>query len=233
MNLLGLRKDIDELNNTFYNMHCLSVHLDSSGRQQLTYEEQMLYSDMIYLIELRLLTLHNGMILHMAFPGVGLLDGLHHAACDGASIYINSTLRNIPLCTAMYNPRIRGVKDNLEQINLTYVCEHFPALLLWLLFVAGSAAIGRPQRVWFVQQLAAVSAALKLDCWESTKLRLREFFWFDRLYESKYLLLWKEMEAYSIDGPVHPPAIVATTAEGQDGSHNAVLDDLMEYLAEV
>jgi hypothetical protein len=65
--------------------------------------------------------------------------------------------------------------------------------LLWLLFTGGVAAIGVPERGWFVGYLRKVVDDLGVGQWDDVQTRLGKVIWHQRLNAKTHQMLWNEV----------------------------------------
>ncbi|RFU31449.1 hypothetical protein B7463_g4899, partial [Scytalidium lignicola] len=85
------------------------------------------------------------------------------------------------------------LKDIMEESKFDPCWQLCPETLVWMLVLGGISSTGTAERSWYVQNLAAVSAALKLSEWEEVDEGLREFLWLSSACEPGGRELWMEV----------------------------------------
>jgi len=78
---------------------------------------------------------------------------------------------------------------DLKQIEMTEA-------LIWILFVGGVAALGIPERDWFVEKLAVAVERNGMTRWTELKLLLRSFIWMDEAMDEGAMNLWDDIRFY-------------------------------------
>lgn len=68
-------------------------------------------------------------------------------------------------------------------------------LFLWLLSAGAVAAVGAPERAWFVGHLAAMTDELGIENWEELRDRLKRVIWHEHQDEGPHKLVWEDVEA--------------------------------------
>jgi hypothetical protein len=197
MKLVQLYPKAVDLSKALYDANYICAFLDRFGRNNLSSSEQFTYSNMVYKLDCRIYSILMGCAA-MPFTQ-DPLDWFYKACCNAASVYLCLAIRKIPTHAPMYNSKVAIVHSLLVPVDLTTMSSKFPALILWMLFVTGSAAVGRPERIYFVAQVANISLTLKLQCWEDVERLLNTFLWVPKDSEIPYWLLWTEAEALRIN----------------------------------
>ncbi|KAI9658306.1 MAG: hypothetical protein M1821_002439 [Bathelium mastoideum] len=85
-----------------------------------------------------------------------------------------------------------NLKTHLKQVLFPGVTN---PLLLWLLSAGAVAALGAPERAWFVGHLAAMVDELEIRSWEQMRGRLKRVIWHEHQDEGSHNLVWQEVEA--------------------------------------
>ncbi|KAG4431731.1 hypothetical protein IFR05_012786 [Cadophora sp. M221] len=67
-------------------------------------------------------------------------------------------------------------------------------IMLWILTLGGIAALDKPERLWFVDQLSRVKRILKIS-WKDAVRGFETFLWLESACGAGGLLLWEESEA--------------------------------------
>jgi hypothetical protein len=68
-----------------------------------------------------------------------------------------------------------------------------PDFFLWILVLGGIAALGKPERNWYVTRLARVVKKRHLYGWDEVEEELLAFLWLDSACGPGGLRLWSEV----------------------------------------
>lgn len=127
-----------------------------------------------------------------ADPSVSATSKVFHIA---GFVYVYLALREIPTEVVIYNKmvsRLRSVLESLDQTQSFGGLE--TGLLLWVLVVGGAAALGRPERSWFVTLFTRLRQVLQLKSWVEAKGMLKEYAWVENNFETLSKGFWEESE---------------------------------------
>ncbi|KUJ13964.1 uncharacterized protein LY89DRAFT_151350 [Mollisia scopiformis] len=167
----------------------MSLSLQHVRCSSSTPQENIWYSDKVYYLQFCLLeVLHSPKSSH-----------LEVATSIAALIYCSVCFRDLSFNFRVVGEtvvRLEAVLQNVfyEAANLGKDYEN----LLWSLIVGGMAAEGKPEREWFVVQLAAIGRTLSIMNWDGCKGMLRRLSWQVEL-DSFGSRLWREACATSIE----------------------------------
>ena len=134
---------------------------------------------------------------HIEFAAIVLGKGntIPVGACArSATIYVYLFLRRIPIHSPVFDWMVDTVQQDFERTEASIRHIYPPVLLFWILFVAGTASLGKPQRSWFRSKLAKYRGFLKLNSWKAAKEVLETLVWLDTPGESLGGSLWEELE---------------------------------------
>lgn len=111
--------------------------------------------------------------------------------------YLHLFLRRDELIGTSFDYFANLLKDELEIFQHTG--EKFPPeLWFWIMFVGASAAIGRPESLWFMAELQLSRDKLMLGSWFQAKGRLKKFAWVDGWNEVAHVDLWNQLNIQTI-----------------------------------
>jgi hypothetical protein len=116
------------------------------------------------------------------------------ACCRSAVIYVYLFLRRLPIHSPVFDWMVDMMRQDFERTEGTIRRVYPPELLFWLLFVAGTASLGRPDRSWFRMKLAKYRIFLKLNSWRAATAVLEKLAWLETPGESLGKSLWEELE---------------------------------------
>ena len=116
------------------------------------------------------------------------------ACARSATIFVYLFLRRIPIQSPVFDWMIDLLQQDFERTEHCIQQMYSPELLFWILFVAGTASLGRPKRVWFRSELAKNLGYLELNSWSAAKQVLEKLAWLETSGESLGRSLWEELE---------------------------------------
>jgi hypothetical protein len=150
------------------------------------------FSERVYMLERQLLLLSVSGDPLSTSP----LESFINGSCRSAAfIYIYVALREVPIGGHLYSTFIERLRSALDHSGFVLAWSNaHPSTLLWVLVIGGMAAIGRPERFWFVSQLAGVCMILKLQTLQDMKHIVRDIAWVEGLYDGLMKTLWTEIE---------------------------------------
>jgi hypothetical protein len=123
---------------------------------------------------------------------VDATSSVFHVTC---MIYVYLVLRELPTELVIYNKTVFRLKAVLESLDQS---QSFGGLdtgfLLWVLIVGGTAALGRPERPWFVTLLTRLREVLNLGSWENAKMVLKGYAWVENSFAIYSHAFWEESE---------------------------------------
>lgn len=151
------------------------------------------------------------------------MESFINGACRNAAfIYIYVALREVPLGGHLYSTFVGRLRSALDGTGFMLVWSNtHPTMLLWVLVIGGMAAIGRPERSWFVSQLVGVCMILKLQSLQGMKRILRDITWVEGLYDGLMKTLWTEIES-------HLGSVKSGKREGRGGELSLTLREKEE-----
>jgi hypothetical protein len=120
-----------------------------------------------------------------------LYESIRHTAI----IYSVAVTFPLPPTTGIFRKLARGLKMIMENSKFDSCWQLCPKALLWMLVLGGIAASETVDRTWFVQNLAAVSGALKLSEWEDVAKEVESYLWLASACDSGGRSLWDEMRS--------------------------------------
>ncbi|MCJ1400299.1 hypothetical protein MMC11_003504 [Xylographa trunciseda] len=148
------------------------------------------YSDRIYLVQRGLTYLSN-------YSQSGSAD-TYTSLCTAALIYVVSVLRDVGFHPQIIATLVSKLKTCLGQswhaLPPVEIDIEVAKRTLWTLVIGGSAAIGKPERVWYVVHLAALCEQLDLYCWAEVEIILAGVVWKSD-WERPNGKLWEEVQA--------------------------------------
>jgi hypothetical protein len=116
------------------------------------------------------------------------------ACARSATIFVYLFLRRIPIHSPVFGWMIDMVRQDFERTE-AYISQVYPPeLLFWILFVAGTASLGRYERSWFLSKMTRYREFLKLKDWSAGKVVLEKLAWLETPGESLGVCLWEELE---------------------------------------
>jgi hypothetical protein len=118
--------------------------------------------------------------------------------CVACLIFVSLFLREMPgpvLLNEALNTRLRETMGNIDQ---TLWAEVPPEIMLWMLFMGGIVATGRPERLWFVSHLSKLESSPDFRDWDSVKASLQSVLWVYKIPEESFRVLCGEVVTLKI-----------------------------------
>ncbi|KAH7360601.1 hypothetical protein BKA65DRAFT_547316 [Rhexocercosporidium sp. MPI-PUGE-AT-0058] len=177
-----------ELKNNFTSLKQLAnIDADIGGQTERCKEEKIRDSDNLYIAERSLLILANTW-----GPGKFATSG-----CIAATIFLDNHLRGVGFNARLMDRLVTRLQFSMNMV-LNDISRHnandkTARAILWVLYVGGTAAGGRPEREWFITQLPDFCDNLGLKTWEEAQLILKDFLWAPS-WQSQGRLLWMQVE---------------------------------------
>ncbi|KAI9822667.1 MAG: hypothetical protein M1827_000386 [Pycnora praestabilis] len=180
----------DQIIALLYDMCHHTITLDSYCRGTLLRPNLRTMVDRRNVIQHRILSL----------PHVHEVEGPLHGDYIYESFRLTMLIYSIAVIYPV--PPFAGVREKLVQrlqpaLRLSDLISHWGRLsgaLTWVLVMGGIAASGMPERTWFTETLASLSAAVGIDGWEDVKDILTSFIWLESACELGGRVLWVEVE---------------------------------------
>jgi hypothetical protein len=122
---------------------------------------------------------------------VCLYESIRHTAI----IYSAAVTFPLPPSTGIFRTATTRLQNILDESKSDPCWQLCPDVILWILVLGGIASFGIKERGWFVQNLAAVSAALNLSEWEQVVEKLENYLWLGSACDTGGQLLWAEVLA--------------------------------------
>lgn len=116
-------------------------------------------------------------------------DQLLNACRLGALLY-TAIIQNDFWVSSISEKLILQLKSCLE--GGSRLTKEMSALRLWLMFLAGSLALGPTEKSWFVCSIAQTAFQLSLSSWRDAKLLLETFAWTGKGQDGSGRELWEE-----------------------------------------
>jgi len=105
----------------------------------------------------------------------------------------------LPPVTGVLGRLVRLMKNVVEDVNtyMSQLPEDWTEVIIWILFIAGIAAKGMPERIWFIDKLRDLVDRLGVKKWADLKPFLRSFIWTANSMDEEAIGLWEDVR-YSI-----------------------------------
>ena len=166
-----------DVSSVFAELRYLNFILESKDPREIELTDTMLYSDKTYLVQRNLVYLS----LHPQSDDAAL----DTACCLAASIFVDCCFRDLGFhanAIGILVTKLKTACEPLLQLQYETLEDETDgratlAKLLWLFTFGGIAAVGRPERTWFVEQLVHVCSALEITSWEEMEEILSCILW--------------------------------------------------------
>lgn len=119
------------------------------------------------------------------------------STCVAAIMFVDKHLRGIN-----FNARIMdrfvarlqaSMNEALDTISPFDIDVEMARIVLWILYVGGTAATQKPERAWFVAHLSCFCSSMHINTWEDAKQILESFLW-PSDWEKCGCCLWEEVD---------------------------------------
>jgi hypothetical protein len=148
-------------------------------------------------IQKRLLVLPTAKELNINTTVLSCPD-LYECCCLTAMIFSIAVIYPIPNTYDVLQTLVRQLIASLEVVDIEILSVDYSGVLLWILVLGGIAALGKPERPWFVLNLALNSLKrLKLD-WDSVEDILKSFLWLESACSPGGRRLWGEVMSFAV-----------------------------------
>lgn len=118
---------------------------------------------------------------------------LYEAIRYTALIYSAAVTFPLPPTTGIYDKLTARLKSVLEESKLDLCWTLYPKTLLWVLTLGGIASSVTAHRCWYVQNLAAISAALNISRWDEVAEEVEQYLWLERACDAGGRKLWLDV----------------------------------------
>ncbi|KAH7419574.1 hypothetical protein BKA64DRAFT_651173 [Cadophora sp. MPI-SDFR-AT-0126] len=118
-----------------------------------------------------------------------LYESIRHAVM----IYSVAVTFPLPPLTGVFGKLATALKNVMETSKFDPCWQLCPKTLLWILVLGGIAASDTNERSWYVQNVEAVSGALKLSEWNDVVKNIEEYLWLESACDNGGRILWDEV----------------------------------------
>lgn len=109
--------------------------------------------------------------------------------------YTYFLLRQVPANAPAFTTMVSQIKTGLNHFGMLMISSYkSPVLLLWVSAIGGLAAIGRPERSWFIELLAGGFFVLAIWTLDDLMVILMRVTWLDGIYQRSLVGLLTEVE---------------------------------------
>jgi hypothetical protein len=177
----------------FVELRHLADFFLSSHYLELPETDCILYSDWVYTIKRSLLSFSN-----LAENEVAQSMRIEAASCIAALIVVETRFRRVSLKSHAIK-RFLGrqqtlMKSTLNNVSFLLTSPATAKVLLWALFIGGTAAWKDKDRSWFVSHSAWLCWFLGISDWGKMEAVLEGVLW-QTHWDMTYMALWNEVES--------------------------------------
>jgi hypothetical protein len=165
-------------------------HLSDIKSSIMNEVQRMEFSNCIYLAEYRLLTIFND-----GLPSNSTSINARKAWQLAAYLYIHVALRELPVASHAEQNLVQQLITTLKQIRQDFQVKWKDnlSLLLWIMFVGGTAATSKADRQYFINHIVWVSARLGISSVPDFRNNLRKVIWLDSFCDRFSAELWERV----------------------------------------
>jgi hypothetical protein len=150
-------------------------------------------------IQKHLLLLPAGKDLNLSPDTPSLQPNLYECCRLAAMIFGVAVIYPLPNTYDILQVLVRDLSASLEVTDIESNSTDFFGLLLWIYVLGGIAALEKPERSWFVSNLALLShiGGFKL-VWEDAEDIVRTFLWLESACSPGGRQLWDEVNSFTV-----------------------------------
>lgn len=183
----------EEVEGLFVELRHLADIFASDHHLKLPEMDRILYSDWVYSVKRRLLSLSKD-----SDNNVTTNKQIEAACCTAALIVVETCFRGIRLdsqvIAGFVTTQLILIQTVLRDISFIMASPSAAKALLWALFVSGCVSQRKEERHWFVTQLAWFCWLLDIDSWEDVEVVLSKILWHSR-WDIPYRMLWADVKS--------------------------------------
>lgn len=134
----------------------------------------------------------------LAWAGIAVSNS-HHSALVSEStryailLHVFTPWKGLPPDgTLSVNHLVHQLMGTLRSLFLSSY-DRSNALVLWSVAAGGVAALGSPERRWFVSHLADMTDEMGIETWEEMKANVSRGIWHETLCARRHRMLWDEV----------------------------------------
>jgi hypothetical protein len=161
----------------------------AKGRaNELSLEERMTVSQVIYLVNYRLVLKFNSCEA----------SSLYKAFWVAAILYLHLIIREVPRRARIHLPLTENLQLSVKRAISSQIIEgQILGFVLWIIFLGAAASPSGESSDYFINLLAQISKNLGIRDEDQLRNRLREVVWFDDICDRYLAIVWVEMAAAS------------------------------------
>lgn len=159
-------------------------------------EGSLLNPDMIVLIQRRNRVHHRLLCLPTGAEQEERLGSAHqiYECCRiAAFLYATAALFPLPRSTGLPQRLVVEIQQCIEQISEDFLFGAGRQFIAWVLTLAGTAAMGMPERQWFQNKVIEVLSVESVSRWVELKRILASFLWMDSVCNEGGIEFWDEI----------------------------------------
>ena len=111
-------------------------------------------------------------------------------------IYVYLFVRRIPIQSSIFDWMVDIFQQDFERTEAAIRMLYSPEQLWWMLFVVGTASLGRRERSWILRKLNLGRDILGLNGWREAKEILERVAWVESTGELHGKAIWEELDGY-------------------------------------
>lgn len=175
----------------FNDLRYLTAVLEAQISHPTKERESMWYCDKVFLVERNL--------VYLSLNPDPEHTKLDTAACMAANIFVSAWLRDLGFYSRLVAVMVGNLtqfleNECLEAVDSVAKGNDLEALskLFWVLVFGGIAAVGRPERMWFVERLPSLNWKMNIKRQSDGQDILRKILWTDE-WNGYFEILWQDI----------------------------------------
>lgn len=175
--LTGFRKLSEDTVKIYCGLRNLTTILDSIRPRDVKSSDDIHFSNKVYLIERRVVSLTETGDLENRHGDYGyVFSSLSHAVL----IYIYSKLRGLPKPAKLFGELSKRLRASLQNADMALFSQRLPRMVRWILVVGAETAVETVNTAWYVSQLASLGVLWDAKDKEEMNYLYEEFLWPER-----------------------------------------------------
>jgi len=176
--LTGFRKLSEDSVKIYCGLRNLTMMLDSIRPRDVKSSDDIQFSNKLYLIERRVVSLiETGDLSNPHGDSRYVFSSLCHAVL----VYIYSKLRALPKSAHLFGELSERLRASLQMADMTLFSRRLPRMVRWILIVGAGTAVEAPNKAWYISQLANLGVVWDSKDKEKTTSLANEFLWPERI----------------------------------------------------
>jgi Fungal specific transcription factor domain len=188
--LLSLGLITEDLHTTMLDIVKLTLQMEAFSQFTLINPKIVALMNMRCEIYHRLLQQPTGVELELL---TGVSQQLYECSRLASMIYAAAVIFPIPSSTGCPQRLVSLLRTAMNDLSFENLYGNEARAMIWILFLAGVAAQGMPQRPWFAQRLRSLLMLERISRWSEVKSLVMSFLWIGSVCDEGAMELWDDV----------------------------------------